>query len=240
LPASRRGWWTTPARRWRWNTVGHLLVKGETTAPYYWNRLERTRRTMQGEWLRTGDMFRRDADGWFYFEGRSDDMLKVGGQWVSPAEIEAHLSAHPAVLEAGVIGRPDPRGLTEPCAYVVLKAAARRRPRWRPSCASSCVRARPASRRRRPWSSWPTCPGPPPQAPALPPARWRAARREGARGKRLQGLRDVKASRQYFDAVLARKSGPEYEEVVAITAKYTGAAPDLIRKGFPTRTATAA
>jgi len=67
-------------------------------------------------------MFRRDADGWFYFEGRSDDMLKVGGQWVSPAEIEAHLSAHPAVLEAGVIGRPDPRGLTEPCAYVVLKA----------------------------------------------------------------------------------------------------------------------
>jgi benzoate-CoA ligase family protein len=104
------------------DTVGHLLVKGETTAPYYWNRLERTRRTMLGEWLRTGDMFRRDAEGWFYFEGRADDMLRVGGQWVSPAEVEAHLSAHPAVLEAGVIGRTDARGLTEPCAYVVLKA----------------------------------------------------------------------------------------------------------------------
>jgi len=101
--------------------VGHLLVKGETTAPYYWNRLERTRRTMLGEWLRTGDMFRRDAEGWFYFEGRSDDMLRVGGQWVSPVEVEAHLMAHPAVLEAGVVGEPDARGLTVPCAFVVLK-----------------------------------------------------------------------------------------------------------------------
>ena len=103
------------------DTVGHLLVKGETTAPYYWNRLERTRQTMLGEWLRTGDMFRRDAEGWFYFEGRADDMLKVGGQWVSPVELEALLCAHPAVLEAGVIGRTNGRGLTEPCAYVVLK-----------------------------------------------------------------------------------------------------------------------
>jgi benzoate-CoA ligase family protein len=102
--------------------VGHLLVKGPTTAPYYWNRLERTRRTMLGEWLRTGDMFRRDADGWFSFEGRSDDMLKVAGQWVSPAEVEAHLAAHPAVLEAGVVGVPDARGLAVPRAHVVLKA----------------------------------------------------------------------------------------------------------------------
>jgi benzoate-CoA ligase family protein len=102
--------------------VGHLLVKGETTAPYYWNRLERTRRTMLGEWLRTGDMFRQDAEGWFYFEGRSDDMLKVAGQWVSPAEVEAHLIAHPAVLEAGVIADTDALGLTAPRACVVLKA----------------------------------------------------------------------------------------------------------------------
>jgi len=101
--------------------VGHLLVKGETTAPYYWHRLERTRRTMLGEWLRTGDMFRQDAEGWFYFEGRSDDMLKVGGQWVSPAEVEAQLAAHPAVLEAGVVGEEDRHGLTVPCAFVVLK-----------------------------------------------------------------------------------------------------------------------
>ena len=102
-------------------TAGHLLIKGETTSPYYWNRLERTRGTMLGEWLRTGDMFRRDTAGWFYFEGRADDMLKVGGQWVSPAEIEALLCAHPAVLEAGVIGRTNGHGLVEPCAYVVLK-----------------------------------------------------------------------------------------------------------------------
>jgi benzoate-CoA ligase family protein len=102
-------------------TTGHLLIKGEPTSPGYWNRLERTRRTMLGEWLRTGDMFRVDADGWFYFEGRSDDMLKVAGQWVSPAEVESHLAAHPAVLEAGVVGAEDARGLTVPCAYVVLK-----------------------------------------------------------------------------------------------------------------------
>jgi benzoate-CoA ligase family protein len=102
-------------------TIGHLLVKGETTAPYYWNRLQRTRRTMLGEWLRTGDMFRQDAEGWFYFEGRSDDMLKVSGQWVSPAEVEAHLVAHPAVLEAGVVGGTDARGLTLLRACVVVK-----------------------------------------------------------------------------------------------------------------------
>lgn len=101
--------------------VGHLLVRGETTAPYYWNRLERTRATMQGEWLRTGDMFSRDAHGYFFFAGRSDDMLKVGGQWVSPAEVEARLVEHPAVLEAGVVGRTDSAGLVRPHAFVALR-----------------------------------------------------------------------------------------------------------------------
>jgi benzoate-CoA ligase len=101
--------------------VGHLLIKGPTTSPYYWNRLERTRATMQGEWLRTGDMFARDAGGLFTFAGRSDDMLKVGGMWVSPAEIEAALAEHPGVLEAGVVGAPDADGLTRPHAVVVLK-----------------------------------------------------------------------------------------------------------------------
>jgi benzoate-CoA ligase len=101
--------------------VGHLLIKGPTTAPYYWNRLERTRATMLGEWLRTGDMFWQDADGYFYFAGRSDDMLKVGGQWVSPAEVEAALVAHPSVIEAGVVGRGDGDGLVKPLAFVVLK-----------------------------------------------------------------------------------------------------------------------
>jgi benzoate-CoA ligase len=103
--------------------VGHLVIKGETTAPYYWNRLERTRRTMLGEWLRTGDMFSVDAAGWFTFAGRADDMLKVGGMWVSPAEVEAHLVQHPSVLEAGVVGREDGDGLTKVHAAVVLKNA---------------------------------------------------------------------------------------------------------------------
>ena len=86
--------------------IGHLLIRGETTAPYYWNRLERTRATMLGEWLRTGDMMSCDADGYYYFAGRGDDMIKVSGQWVSPAEVEAHLVAHPAVLEAAVVAVP--------------------------------------------------------------------------------------------------------------------------------------
>jgi acyl-coenzyme A synthetase/AMP-(fatty) acid ligase len=101
--------------------MGHLLIKGPTTAPYYWNRLERTRATMLGEWLRTGDMFSRDVDGYFYFAGRADDMLRVSGQWVSPAEVEARLLEHPAVLEAGVVGRLDGDGLVKPHAVVVVK-----------------------------------------------------------------------------------------------------------------------
>jgi benzoate-CoA ligase family protein len=105
--------------------VGHLLVKGPTTALYYWNRLERTRATMLGEWLRTGDMFVQDEDGWFTFAGRADDMVKVGGRWVSPAEVEAALVGHPAVLEAGVAGRPGPDGLARIHAAVVLKEGAR-------------------------------------------------------------------------------------------------------------------
>jgi len=106
-------------------TVGHLLIKGETTAPYYWNRRQQTRQTMLGEWLRTGDMFTRDDEGFFYFVGRADDMLKIGGQWVSPMEIEGRLGEHPAVLEAAVVGRADADGLVAAHAAVVLRDAAR-------------------------------------------------------------------------------------------------------------------
>lgn len=102
--------------------VGHLLIKGDSIALYYWNRRALTRSTMLGEWLHTGDMFYQDADGYFYFLGRSDDMLKVGGVWVSPVEVEACLLEHPAVLEAAVIGRLDGDGLTKPHAFCVLKA----------------------------------------------------------------------------------------------------------------------
>jgi len=101
--------------------VGHLLIKAPTASPYYWNRLERTRATMLGDWLRTGDLFSVDADGWFTFAGRSDDLLKIGGRWVSPPEIEGYLVEHPAVLEAGVAGAPDADGLVTVRAWVVLK-----------------------------------------------------------------------------------------------------------------------
>ena len=102
-------------------SVGHLLIKGPTTSPYYWNRRERTRATMLGEWLRTGDMFSQDEDGYFYFAGRCDDMLKVRGMWVSPVEVEAALVEHPAVIEAGVVGRTGGDGLLRPHAFVVLR-----------------------------------------------------------------------------------------------------------------------
>jgi benzoate-CoA ligase family protein len=100
--------------------VGHLHVKGPTTSPSYWNRPERTRETMLGEWLRTGDMLARDADGYFRFFGRGDDMLRAGGQWVSPSEVEARLVEHPLVLEAAVFTRVDAIGVAEPHACVVL------------------------------------------------------------------------------------------------------------------------
>ncbi len=109
------------------DTVGHLLIQGPTTAPYYWNRADGTRATMLGDWLRTGDMFVRDADGFYTFAGRSNDMLKVAGMWVSPVEIEGVLAEHPGVLEAGVVGAPDADGLTRPHAVVVLKDG------WAPS-----------------------------------------------------------------------------------------------------------
>ena len=76
---------------------------------------------MQGDWLRTGDMFYQDTDGYFFFCGRTDDMLKVGGMWVAPAEVEAAVGDHPAVLEVAVVGRGDADGLTKPHAYCVLR-----------------------------------------------------------------------------------------------------------------------
>lgn len=101
--------------------VGTLLVKGDSAAVCYWNKHEKTKQTMLGEWLNTGDKFYRDAEGWFYYAGRADDMLKVGGIWVSPAEVEASLISHPAVLECAVVGRADEEGLVKPQAYIVLR-----------------------------------------------------------------------------------------------------------------------
>jgi len=102
--------------------VGHLWVRGDATSPYYWNKHEQTKKTMIGEWLRTGDTYYRDEEGYYWYCGRSDDMLKVGGVWVSPIEIENTLMEHPSVLEVAVVGQGDQDGLIKPKAYVVLKS----------------------------------------------------------------------------------------------------------------------
>jgi benzoate-CoA ligase len=101
--------------------VGDLEVAGPTAAAYYWNNRERTRTTFIGEWTKTGDKFYENADGDLVHCGRTDDMLKVGGIWVSPGEVEAALIAHESVLEAAVIGVEDEQGLIKPKAFVVLK-----------------------------------------------------------------------------------------------------------------------
>ena len=101
--------------------IGELQVSGPTTAACYWNNREKTRSTFLGEWMRTGDKYRQDEHGYLIHCGRSDDMLKVNGQWVSPNEVEAALLAHEGVLEAAVIATLDESGLVKPKACVVLK-----------------------------------------------------------------------------------------------------------------------
>jgi len=102
---------------------GSLWVRGPTAAMAYWNARERSLATFHGPWTRTGDRYLRNADGTYLYAGRSDDMLKVSGIWVSPFEVESALSAHPAVLEAAVVGHADADELIKPKAYVVLKDA---------------------------------------------------------------------------------------------------------------------
>jgi 4-hydroxybenzoate-CoA ligase len=102
--------------------MGNLLIKGDSTCAFYWNQHEKTTQTIQGEWIRTGDKYTRDADGYYWYAGRTDDMLKPGGIFVSPIEIESALIAHDAVLECAVVGREDNDGLVKPFAYVVLKS----------------------------------------------------------------------------------------------------------------------
>ncbi|MEW5919643.1 MAG: benzoate-CoA ligase family protein [Bacillota bacterium] len=101
--------------------IGTLLVKGDSAAQQYWRKRERSRKTMQGEWVNTGDKYYIDKDGYYWCAGRTDDMLKVGGIWVSPVEVENCLNEHPAVLESAVVGYPDEKELIKPKAYVVLR-----------------------------------------------------------------------------------------------------------------------
>ena len=103
------------------NQIGNLLIKGDSVCASYWNQHEKTKDTIQGHWLRTGDKYYRDPDGYYWYVGRSDDMLKVKGMWVSPVEVESTLLEHPSVQEAAVIGCNDKNDLVRPAAYVVLK-----------------------------------------------------------------------------------------------------------------------
>jgi len=101
--------------------IGNLWIEGDSVCAGYWNQHEKTKHTIEGRWLRTGDKYTQDAEGYFWYAGRSDDMLKVGGLWVSPVEVENALVAHPAVLECGVVGREDHDTLVKPMAFVVLR-----------------------------------------------------------------------------------------------------------------------
>jgi benzoate-CoA ligase len=101
--------------------MGNLRVKGDSSMAYYWNQHEKTKATLDGPWIRTGDKFRQDEDGYFWYCGRADDMMKVSGMWVSPVEVENALVAHEAILEAAVIGQEDADGLLKPKGYVVLR-----------------------------------------------------------------------------------------------------------------------
>ena len=101
--------------------IGELQVSGPTGAIHYWNNREKTRQTFHGPWTRTGDKYYRNTRGRYVHAGRTDDMLKVGGIYVSPIEVESALISHPAVLETAVIGQADEAGLVKPLAFVVLK-----------------------------------------------------------------------------------------------------------------------
>ena len=105
--------------------IGELLVEAPSAGDGYWNQRRKSLNTFEGPWTRTGDKYIRDADGRFTFCGRSDDMFKVSGIWVSPFEVESALITHPAVLEAAVVPEADPEGLLKPKAFVVLRPSAK-------------------------------------------------------------------------------------------------------------------
>ena len=115
------GCWTRTATRCRPGTPGTLFVRGDSTATGYWSRYTASRQVFQGEWLRTGNTYVQDEDGYYACLGRTGDMLKASGMWVSPAEVEARLLAHEAVAQAVVVAAHDTEGLEKPVAYVILQ-----------------------------------------------------------------------------------------------------------------------
>jgi benzoate-CoA ligase family protein len=102
--------------------IGNLMISGGSIASAYWNQREETKLNMQGQWFVTGDRYLVDEDGFYYFRGRSDDMLRVGGKWLAPQEVENTLKQHPAVKESAVVGYQDTEDLIKPYAFVVLKS----------------------------------------------------------------------------------------------------------------------
>jgi benzoate-CoA ligase family protein len=104
------------------NEIGDLWVKADSLCTCYWNQHEKSKETFVGPWFRTGDKYRQDEDGYFWHAGRSDDLFKVHGLWLSPAEVESALIAHPAILEAAVVAHEDEAGLAKPIAYIVLRS----------------------------------------------------------------------------------------------------------------------
>jgi benzoate-CoA ligase family protein len=105
-------------------TSGTLYVRGQSSATGYWARYDASRLVFQGEWLRTGDTYVRDSDGYYECLGRTGDMIKASGIWVSPMEVETRLLSHPAVAQAVVVAAPDADGLEKPVAYVLLASGA--------------------------------------------------------------------------------------------------------------------
>lgn len=110
--------WREPVKR---GEIGDLFIKTDALCAYYWQEHERTKATIEGPWIKTGDKYYQDDDLYFWHVGRTDDMLKCSGMWVSPVEVENILIEHPSVLEVGVIGKEDGDGLIKPAAYIVLR-----------------------------------------------------------------------------------------------------------------------
>jgi benzoate-CoA ligase len=102
-------------------SIGTLLIRGDSTCAGYWNKHEQTKATIEGHWIKTGDQYFADEDGYYFFAGRSDDMLKVGGLWVSPAQVESAILEHDAVQACGVVARSDADGLVKPAAFIVTR-----------------------------------------------------------------------------------------------------------------------
>jgi len=130
--------------------IGNLWINGDSVCSCYWNQHEKTKNTIEGSWIRTGDKYSRDADGFFWFAGRSDDMMKVGGLWVSPVEVENALVEHAAVQECGVAAREDRDALVKPAAFVVLRAGVEPTPALADEL-KAFVRARLAEYKRPRW-----------------------------------------------------------------------------------------